>query len=67
MGVWKVPLAPAMRMMRGDTFQPLLSSSVSRGMVFCCILSREKRSLVYVNLMNCIFMLGFYWRDGWPL
>ena len=36
-------------------------------LIFCCILSAAKRSLVYVNSMNCIFMLGSGWRGGVPL
>ena len=54
-----VPLAPAVIIMIGSTCQPLLQISLKRGVYFVVlhwILSIAKRSLVYVNSMNCILM-----------
>ena len=68
--MWVVPLAPAVRMSIGGVVQPSCRSSFIRGvylLIFCWTLSVEKRSLVYVNSMNCIVMLGSGWRGGVPL
>ena len=68
--MWVVPLAPAMRMSIGGVVHPSCQSSFIRGvylLIFCWILSAEKRSLVYMNSMNCIVMLESGWRSGVPL
>jgi hypothetical protein len=52
-----LPLAPALSVISGSTFQPLAFISLISPMylsVFSCILSREYLSLQYVNSMNCI-------------
>ena len=70
MEVWVVPLALAVRMSIEGIVHPCCWSSFIRGvylLVFRWILLAANRSLVYVNSMNCILMLGSGWRGGVPL
>ena len=67
MGVWVIPLALVVRMSIKRVVHPCCRSSFIRGvylLIFCWILSAANRSLVYVNSMNCILMLGSGWRGG---
>ena len=69
-GICVVPLALAIIIMIGGTFQPLLRISFRRGVYFVvlhCILSVANRSLVYVNSMNCILIWGSRWSGGVPI
>ena len=60
-GTCVVPLAPVVMMIIGGTFQPFLWISFQRGVYFVVlhwILFGAKRSLVYVNSINCILIWG---------
>jgi hypothetical protein len=59
--LWVLPLAPAVSMISGSTFQPLALMSLIKPKylsVFCWILSGEYLSLQYVNSMNCTVSVG---------
>ena len=61
MGICMVFLASAVIIMIGGTCQPLLRISLRRDVYFMVlrwILSIAKQSFMYVNSMNCIFILG---------
>ena len=57
MFLWVLPLAPAVSVISGSTFQPLALMSLINPRylsVFTWIFSGKYRSLQYVNSMNCI-------------
>ena len=65
---WDVALAPALRTMRGATFQPYAWMSRSKGLYLCClrlIALRGKRSLQNVNSMNWMVIVGLGAIGGW--
>ena len=66
--MWDVALAPAMRTMRGATFQPCawMSRSNSSYLWFLrSMASRRKRSLQNVNSMNWIVIVGLEAIGDW--
>jgi hypothetical protein len=66
--MWDVALAPAVRTMRGATFQPCAWISRNKGSYLWflqSIASRGKRSLQNVNSMNCIVIVEVGAVGGW--
>ena len=65
-GICVVPLAPAIIIIIGGTFHPLLRILLRRGVYFMVLhwILSVKRSLVYVNSMNCILIWGSWWSGG---